>query len=245
MRSSLINIISVLVFMLSLVLSLVNARAEEEDLMIVLDASGSMWGQIEGIAKIDIARKVMGKVLSDLDGKANIGVLTYGHRKKGDCSDIETIIPVGQVDRQKYMSVINKLSPKGKTPITRAVRKAAEELRYTEKKATVVLISDGLETCKSDPCALARELESLGIDFTVHVIGFDLKDKDTTSLRCLADETGGKYLAADNASELGKAVGTIVVEAPKQKPVPKTKAVEKKDAGPETCCGRNANHAKS
>ena len=194
-------------------------RAAAEDVMIVLDASGSMWGRIDGKPKISIAREVMSKVLSDLDGKANIGVITYGHRKKGECSDIESIIPVGKVDQQRYMAVINQLSPKGKTPISDAVAKAADELRFTEEKATVVLISDGLETCNADPCALAQKLEKQGIDFTVHVVGFDLKGKDTSSLQCLARETGGRYLAADNADELGSAIGTVVATAPTPEPV--------------------------
>ena len=196
------------------------ARAAQEDVMIVLDASGSMWGQIEGVSKIEIARDVMGRVLTDLDGKANIGVTTYGHRKKGDCSDIEMIIPVGKVNRSSYMAAINELSPKGKTPITDAVRGAADALKFTENKATVVLISDGLETCEADPCALARQLEAQGIDFTVHVVGFDLKGEDTSSLQCLAAETGGRYLAADNADELGDAIGTVVAAAPEPEPEP-------------------------
>ncbi|MGI9465206.1 MAG: vWA domain-containing protein [Aestuariivirgaceae bacterium] len=210
----------VVLVVIAILLSGVSARAADENVMIVLDASGSMWGHIDGTPKIDIARHVMGQVLADLDGKANIGVLTYGHRTKGDCGDIETIIPVGKVDRGKYMAAISGLSPKGKTPITAAVRKGAEQLRYTEEKATLVLVSDGLETCQADPCAVARELESQGIDFTVHVIGFDLKDKDTSSLQCLAKETGGTYFSADDADELGEAFDTVVVQAPKPEPAP-------------------------
>ena len=195
-----------------------NVRAEQQNIMVVLDASGSMWGQIDGVPKINIARQVMGNMLGNLSSKANIGVLTYGHRKKGDCSDIETIIPIGPVNQKQYMSVINALRPKGKTPITQAVRLAAEELRFTERKATVVLISDGLETCQADPCALAKDLEKLGVDFTVHVVGFDLKNQDTTSLQCLANETGGKYLAADDADELGSALDTVVAQTTEPEP---------------------------
>ncbi len=196
------------------------ARAADENVIIVLDASGSMWGQIDGVAKIQIAREVMDGVLADLDGKAQIGVMTYGHRRKGDCGDIESLIPVGQVNRAAYMEKINALNPKGKTPITSSVRAAAEELRFTENKATVILVSDGLETCDADPCALARELEQAGIDFTAHVVGFDLKDEDTASLQCLASETGGRYLSADNADELGDAIGTVVAVAPEPAPEP-------------------------
>lgn len=196
------------------------ARAADENVIIVLDASGSMWGQIDGVPKIQIAREVMDGVLADLDGKAQIGVMTYGHRRKGDCSDIETLIPVGSVNRSAYMERINALNPKGKTPISASVRMAAEEMRFTEEKATVILVSDGLETCDADPCALATELEQAGVDFTAHVVGFDLKNEDTASLQCLANATGGRYLSADNADELGEAIGTVVAAAPEPEPEP-------------------------
>lgn len=196
------------------------ARAADENVIVVLDASGSMWGRIDEKPKIQIAREVMDQVLADLDGKAEIGIMTYGHRKKGDCGDIETLIPVGKVNRAAYMEKINALNPKGKTPITATVRKAAEELHFTEEKATVILVSDGLETCDADPCALASELEAAGVDFTAHVVGFDLKDEDTASLQCLATTTGGKYLAAENADQLGEAIGTVVAAAPEPAPEP-------------------------
>ena len=196
------------------------ANAASENVILVLDASGSMWGRVDGREKIVIAREVVGQVLGDLGERVNLGVVAYGHRSKGDCSDIEKVIPVGPVNAGSYMSVINKITPKGKTPITEAVRLSAEELRYQEDKATVVLVSDGLETCEADPCALARELEQAGIDFTAHVIGFDLKDADTSSLRCLAETTGGKYLSADNADELGSAIGQVVAEVKEPEPEP-------------------------
>ncbi|WP_075996126.1 vWA domain-containing protein [Salaquimonas pukyongi] len=208
------------------------ARAADENVIVVLDASGSMWGRIDDKPKIQIAREVMDQVLGDLDGKAEIGIMTYGHRKKGDCGDIETLIPVGKVERARYMEKINALNPKGKTPITAAVRKAAEELRFTEEKATVILVSDGLETCDADPCALASELESAGIDFTAHVVGFDLKDEDTASLQCLATTTGGKYLAAESADQLGEAIGTVVAAAPEPEPEPEPKPEPEPATGP-------------
>lgn len=206
------------------------AQAESENVILVLDASGSMWGRVDGTEKIVVARNVVGKVLADIGDRVNLGVVAYGHRSKGDCKDIEKVIPVGPVDANAYMSVINRITPKGKTPITDAVRLSAEELRFTEDKATVILVSDGLETCEADPCALATELEQAGVDFTAHVIGFDLKDKDTSSLRCLAETTGGKYLAADNADDLGDAIGQVVAEVKEPEPEPKPEPVQKTEA---------------
>ena len=83
----------------------------------------------------------------------------------------------------------------GKTPLSAAVKQAAEALKYTEDKATVILITDGLETCEADPCALGKELEQSGVDFTAHVVGFGLTAEEGKQVACLAENTGGKYHA--------------------------------------------------
>jgi Ca-activated chloride channel family protein len=61
--------------------------------IIVLDASGSMWGQIDGRAKLEIAREALGSVLSGMDPATEIGLMAYGHREKGSCEDIELVVP--------------------------------------------------------------------------------------------------------------------------------------------------------
>ncbi|MBL4620247.1 MAG: VWA domain-containing protein [Marinicaulis sp.] len=181
-----------------------------QSVMMVLDGSGSMWGQIDGVAKIEIARDVIGGLLDDWDPAVQLGVIAYGHREKGACNDIEMLVNVGPVDSAAVMAKINAINPKGKTPISASVRKAAESLKYTEEKATVILISDGLETCSADPCALADELEANGVDFTTHVIGFDIKDEEKAGLVCLAERTGGRYMSAQNAQELTTALAETV-----------------------------------
>ena len=63
--------------------------------IIVLDGSGSMWGQIDGRAKLEIAREALDSVLSALDPATEIGLMAYGHREKGACGDIELVVPPG------------------------------------------------------------------------------------------------------------------------------------------------------
>ncbi len=192
------------------------ATTAGERVIVVFDASGSMWGQISGTAKIAIARKVLKRSIADwqeLDLEA--GLIVYGHRRKGDCTDIETMIPAGPIDAQRFARVIDRVRPRGKTPLTAAVRKAAEELKYTEEKATVILLSDGLETCNLDPCAIASELERDGVDFTTHVIGFDVaKGEELRQLRCIAENTGGLFLPAGNANELSQAFEQVIAPQP-------------------------------
>ena len=197
----------------------------QEDMILVLDASGSMWGQIEGEAKIAIARKVIGDLLGDLPADRRLGLVAYGHNRKGDCTDIEEVAAVG-TDRATIRDAVNAISPKGKTPLSASVKFAAEKLKYTENKATVVLVSDGIETCDLDPCEVGSSLESSGVDFTAHVIGFDIQaEQDRAQLQCLAENTGGRFLDAGNADELSAALEEAVVEAPAETEVDRVTAL--------------------
>lgn len=191
--------------------------------IIVLDASGSMWGQIEGRAKLEIAREALGSVLAGMDPATEIGLMAYGHREKGSCSDIELVVPPAAGTAQAIADAANAMQFLGKTPLSEAVRQAAAELRSTEEKATVILITDGIETCEADPCALGAELEASGVDFTAHVVGFGLTEEEGQAVACLAENTGGKYIQASDAGQLVEALKTTVVVAepePEPEPVP-------------------------
>jgi len=180
-----------------------------EDVVIVYDASGSMWGQIDGTSKIEIARDVMADLVTGWSDDINLGLVAYGHRSEGDCRDIETLIEPGPLDRASFISTVNRIRPKGKTPISAAVQHAAELLSYRDNPATVVLISDGLETCQADPCALAEQLARQGVKFTTHVVGFDLEDQAHESLACIAENTGGVFVPAQNSDELKAALAHV------------------------------------
>ncbi len=202
----------------------------DENVMIVFDGSNSMWGQIEGTAKIVIARDLMENLLGDWVDDRSVGLMAYGHRTRGDCSDIEVLVEPGQAARETILERINGVTPTGKTPLSDAVEQAATALSYTDQPATVVLISDGLESCERDPCALAEALEKGGVGFTAHVVGFGLgSDEDTSSLACIAENTGGQYITATNADELGAALSTVgnaVAETvPEPNPEPEAPAV--------------------
>lgn len=187
------------------------AKAQTGDAILILDASGSMWGQIDGHTKISAARKAVDSILSKWKANDRLGLMAYGHRTKGDCKDIELVVPVTAFDADKIRSAVKGLNPKGKTPMADSLRAAAEALRASENKATVILVSDGIETCSPDPCAVAAELKKSGVNFTAHVIGFSITDPTAKSqLQCIARATGGVYLDASNASGLEQALGKAV-----------------------------------
>ncbi len=170
-------------------------------IMFILDASGSMWGQVEGTAKIAIAKEVMTELIRDFPDDAEAGLVAYGHRRKGDCNDVEELVPLKPIDKDSLTQRIQAISPKGKTPITLSVRKTAEKLRTVEDETIIILVSDGKETCEGDPCALVKELKEAGIRFTMHVIGFDVTEEERLQLECMARAGGGEYFTAKTAQE--------------------------------------------
>ena len=194
-------------------------KTDPARMVLVLDASGSMWGQIEGKSKIAIAKEVMAELVDAIPSNFYTGLTVYGHRRKGDCKDIEMLIPVSPHNASSMKAKINAISPKGKTPLSESVRQAALALRHEEERATVILVSDGLETCNVDPCKLADELAMTGVDFTIHVVGFGISKEEQAHLKCLADKTGGLFLAADNAAALRDALFKTV-EKVREAPLP-------------------------
>jgi Ca-activated chloride channel family protein len=141
---------------------------------------------------------------------AVVGLVAYGHRRKGDCDDVEELIPLGPLNKQEMIAQVQKLNPKGKTPISRSVRLTAELIKHLEDETTIILVSDGKETCDPDPCGLVKELKASGIKFIMHVIGFDVTEEEREQLECMAREGGGKYFTVDNAKDFQLAAQEVV-----------------------------------
>ena len=219
------------------------AASATDDVMIVYDGSNSMWGQIEGVSKIEIARDVMAGLVETWPQSTNLGLLAYGHRREGDCTDIELMVKPGRVEKGAFLQTVNSIMPRGRTPLTAAVAQAAEFLSYRDNPATVVLVSDGVETCQADPCALAAQLERQGVAFTAHVIGFDLSREEHEQLACIAENTGGIFVPAENADELRTAMTQVqatiesepgVEQVPEPEPVVEVVAAEQTVSAPAT-----------
>ena len=185
------------------------------DAILILDASGSMWARMDGEPRIVVAKNVINDLLDELPESTRLGLMAYGHSRKGDCGDIEMLVDVGG-DRETIKEAVDNVSPKGKTPMTDAVIQAAEKLKYTENPATVILVSDGEETCNVDPCEAAAKLDELGVELKVHTVGFALEEgsEGLNQLQCMADNTGGQFFATQNAEELATALTSITEEEP-------------------------------
>lgn len=216
--------------------SRVAAQQADSASILIYDASGSMWGQLDGgITKVEVARKVIGDFFVSRENTVPLGVIAYGHNRRGDCSDIEVIADVGANDPSELSAGLNRLNPRGMTPITASLSLAASMIPSTAESADIILVTDGLETCDADPCALAAQLAQEGIDIRAHVVGFGLTSQEAEAMSCVADATGGLLLRPQTGQELADALNQIAAAEPAPEPEPVQEAFF--DIGPKAEAG--------
>ncbi len=179
------------------------AQDAEPGLYIILDGSGSMWGQLpDGTHKITAAREVLQSFhVEDYTGR-ELAFRVYGHRREGDCSDIELVVPFSppQDAIARMSEFADQVNPKGRTPISSSLRAALED--FGDRPGDIILISDGIETCGEDPCALMREWRDKNINIGVHVVGLGLEEKERTAMACISEAAGTPYRDAQSVDEL-------------------------------------------
>ena len=168
------------------------AAAEPSSVALVLDASGSMNGKLSaGMAKIDAAKAAVADFVTKVDPGVNLAFRAYGHgshRSKRNCRDTQLIVDFARAGDNggAIVESAKGLKAQGYTPITYVLGLAADDLKPTEGKHVIVLVSDGKETCKGDPCLLAQKLAAADAALTIHTIGFgvDCHDRTPAPLYC-------------------------------------------------------------
>jgi Ca-activated chloride channel homolog len=190
-----------------LLIACAGARAQPGDaaVVIVFDGSGSMWGPIEGTrqSKLVVAREGVRRTLSRLPAQMRVGLTSFGHRR-GDCGDVEVMRRAEPIDMDRIMFALERLNPKGRGPLTLALREAAKALPADASKRSLLLIHDDADNCQPDLCALAGELRAGGI--RTHVISLAPKPEDLAKMTCLPEITGGRLFLAQNAEQAEAAI---------------------------------------
>lgn len=181
---------------------LVGQNSDHTPLMFIYDASGSMWGQIDGKTKMQIASEVLSNSIESLPASQSFGLVAYGHRSKGDCEDVEVLAELSNKDKSATITAINGLTPLGKTPLAYSALQVIDELRTSGKTANIILITDGVESCGGDLCEVIKQAKAEGIEFRLHIVGFGLSEDKTEALKCAAAAGEGNYYEAQNADDL-------------------------------------------
>lgn len=186
-------------------------------ILIIFDASLSMNEKLEHQdQKIDAAKKVLETALSRIPPDVKVGLRVFGHTAFPDsCHASALLVPPGVGNRGSIIKRIRRIIPTGMTPLTFALQQAAEnDLRDIEGRKTIILITDGNDTCNADPCAYIATLPYRGINIKVDVVGLDLKDKSAKrKLDCISKMSNGKYYDAHTAPELLDSISHSVSQA--------------------------------
>jgi Ca-activated chloride channel family protein len=167
------------------------ARAQEPaSVIVVFDGSGSMAGNIEGVrgSKVVLAREAVRRALAKVAPQTRVGLAAFGHRR-GDCGDVELLRPPEPLDVARLADALDKVNPRGRGPLTAALREAAKSLPPGPGKRSLLLIHDDADNCQQNVCVVAEELRRAGI--VAHVVGLGLRPNDSAAMACLSQVTGG------------------------------------------------------
>ena len=201
-------------------------------ILLAFDASGSMLTDDgNGTRKIDAAKDAAVALLDTLPDSTEIGLRVYGgtlpSRPIGPaCRDSKLVLPMGRVDRNRAQAEqqIRSFRGRGRTPIAYALEQAATDLG-TGSSRTIVLVSDGKDTCQPpSPCSVAQRVAKGGVEMRIQAIGFNVDPEARAELECIASAGGGVYRDATDAQSLREELRALTTRAlrqyePKGKPI--------------------------
>ena len=186
-----------------------------KNLLVILDLSGSMNEALGKSTRIGTARQVLHDVLARIPDDFNVGLRVYGDRygskQKETCTDSHLVQPVQKLDRPALLKLIDGAKPRGETPLVYSVLQAIGDLKAIGG-GSVVLITDGEESCGGDFAAAATAVKQSGLDFRLNIVGFTLEGQQARkALGALASGTGGAYYAAADGPALTHALVNATV----------------------------------
>ncbi len=199
------SMVFIIFFLSKILLAFSEEKQTDSPILFIYDASGSMWTQIDGKTRMQIATDVISNAVNKLADNQKIGLMVYGHREKDDCEDVEFLVGMNNQSKAKIINSLESLTPLGKTPLAYATGLAIDKLRKSGIAATIVLITNGTESCEGNICDVVSAAKK-NIEFRLHIIGFGLKIAETKQLRCAATAGDGNYYNATDAKELEEAL---------------------------------------
>jgi hypothetical protein len=206
---------------LALVGSIAAAPAAAEtghSVLIVFDASGSMNARLpEGRSRLEAAKAAVGDFVATLAPDIRLALRAYGHQSNPDkknCQDSELVAGFAPAAEGKrtLLDKVAGLQARGYTPITLSLKLAAEDIaKEPTAERTVVLVSDGRETCAADPCVAAKALAAADAKLVIHTIGLGVDAAARGQLQCIANMARGTYFDARSQAELAATISKAAI----------------------------------
>lgn len=208
----------------ALILGTTDVRAQDDEetdepitrILFLFDASNSMNGQWESGAKITIAQQLLDESVEALkiNPDVELGLRVYGHQTpkrvgEQDCNDTRLEVPFGTNNHDDIIQTIYEIYPKGTTPIARSLEQAAGDFPECDNcRNVIILITDGIEACDGDPCAISKALQDKGIILKPFVIGIGVEDQFKYDFQCI-----GNFFDASNEENFKQIMQIVIQQA--------------------------------
>lgn len=183
-------------------------------ILFVFDGSNSMYGQWNSDQKITIARKLLIELIDSLEQVPNVemALRVYGHQSPvppQDCNDTKLEVPFSENNAGTIRQKLRWIDPKGTTPIARSLELSAGDFPFdANARNIIILITDGIEACDGDPCAVSRALQKKGVMLKPFIIGIGLDVDFTETFKCV-----GKVFNAQEENQFKEALRVAIDQA--------------------------------
>jgi len=176
-----------------------------------------MFGQWQSGMKIDIAKKLFSELLDSLATVPNIelALRCYGHQSQyisnsmRDCKDTKLEVPFYKNNFTAIKNKINSITPKGTTPIAYSLEQTGNDFpKCDDCRNIIILITDGIEECDGDPCAVSAALQKNGIVLKPFIIGVGLDSDILKQFDCV-----GNYYDASNEKSFKTILNVVISQA--------------------------------
>jgi Mg-chelatase subunit ChlD len=186
----------------------VTAATRDAPVLVIVDASGSMLQKLGGERRIDIARRTLTVLATrELRPGTPFALRAFG-REAGSCRT-DLVLPLAPLDPAVAAKTIDALVAKSeaRTPIGASLDAAAQDLAGARGAATIILVTDGEETCGGDPAGAIERLQRGPSKPVVNIVGFAVDEaRVAATFRQWASLGRGAYFDARDAGALQRAL---------------------------------------
>lgn len=185
-------------------------------ILFVLDGSQSMYARWENGQKMQIATRLLRQLVDSLEGTKNVelALRAYGHQYSvtsdgRNCKDTKLEVPFAPTNHKKIIDRLQTIRPRGTTLIAYSLEQAANDFPSCSNcRNVIILITDGIEECDGDPCAVSLALQRKGVILKPFVIGLGLEPNVMDAFKCV-----GNFYDASSEATFKTVLGVVISQA--------------------------------
>ncbi len=191
-----------------------NAQEKPARILFLVDASGSMseiWLKKE--SRFQAASRIISGIMdsiNNLNQDVAFAVRVFGAEYPSvdeNCFDTKLEVPFRNQNHSQIKTRLQNIRPKGFSPIAYSLKETAEKdfIQSNQYAYSIILITDGGESCDGDICATMQLLLSKKISFKPYILSLIEYEPLREMYECL-----GNYLSITTENDIVPAIQKIM-----------------------------------